>query len=86
MNSLKKLGLPADIAPTLDLLVRIANGENFEYDIVTVTRNISLVQYYLKGKVDGMTIRDGDKETATSLITDASNELRTILDIITDTE
>ena len=86
MDKMKKLGLPADVAPTLDLLSRIANGEELEFDKSVATSHIALARYYLRGKLDGMKIDNKDKETAVAMIKEAHAELDVILDIITETQ
>ena len=86
MSRLKKLGVPKEIEPTLDILDRIAEGEDLDIDIGVVIRNLSLVQYYLRGKIDGMKIEtDEDKKIAGNLIIDAQEELKNILEIVTGT-
>jgi len=88
MSRIKKLGVPADIAPTFDIIDRIADGGDIgNVDLTYLVKSIGLVQYYLKGKLDGLKIKKlSDKVIASELILDCQKELNHVLEILTDTE
>lgn len=87
MSRLKKLGVPKELEPTLELLDKIADGEDIDYDILMVVKNIGLMQYYLKGKLDGMkVIGKTNKIVATTMIGECNNDLKLVLDIVTGIE